>query len=258
MYTLATLYALRQQLALADGDTNEDARLLMALEAASAAIEARTRRKFIPRVATLKHSVDLRNTIALLLKDDLLELQSLTNGDSSSISLNDVLQLSGAMLRLINGEFFLYDEVPEDAIQVTGIWAYHPQWAEAWLDSGDSVQDASLSATATTITVIDANAGDPSRFQVGQILRIESEYLWVTAVNTTTNILTVIRGAQGATAAIHANATSIEIYQVPQDVAILTLSWALWFYREPDAPSLEIPPFLLDSLEGLRRISVGA
>jgi hypothetical protein len=257
MYTLATLYALRQQLGLADADTTEDLRLLMALEAASAAIERRTRRKFIPRVATLKHDVDLRNTLRLLLKDDLLALQSLTNGDGSSISLSDVVELSDATLRLMNGAFFTYDEVIEAAIQVNAIWGYHPQWSEAWSDSGDTVQDTSLSASTTSITVADADAGSPPRFQVGQLLRIESEYLWITAINTTSNILTVERSVQGTTAATHANGTSIEIYQVSQDIVILTLNWALWFYREPDTTSFKTPPFLLDALEGLRRISVG-
>lgn len=256
MYTLATLYALRQQLGLADGDTTEDARLLMALEAASAAIENRTRRHFVPRMASLTHSVDLQNATTLLLKEDLLELQSLTNGDGSSISLSDVLVLSDTSIRLTNGAYFIYDDVAEDAIEVEGVWGYHPNWSNAWKDSGDTVQDAPLSASATSLTVTDADAGSPERFQVGQLLRIEDEYLWVTAIDSATNVLTVERGVQGTTAASHTNGTGIDIYQVPQDIAMLTLNWALWFYREPDSVYDRIPLYLLQTLKGLRRITV--
>lgn len=258
MYTVATLYALRQQLGLADADITEDLRLLMALEVASTAIETRTQRHFIPRLKTLTHNVDLRNIKTVLLKEDLLELQSLTNGDGSVVPLDDTLILSGGLLRLINGQTFIYDEVPEDAIQVEAIWGYHPQWDSAWDDSADSVQDAPLSASATSLTVNDADAGDAPRFQIGQFLRIENEYLWVTAVDTATNILTVERAVQGTTAATHANGTSIEIYQVPQDIAGLCLQWALWFYREPDSAYDKIPLYLLQQLNGLRRITVKA
>ena len=193
-----------------------------------------------------------------MLNDDLLELQSLTNGDSSNIANDDVLLLSGGVLRLINGVFFSYEETPQDSITVTGYWGYHPNWESAWADSGDTVQDNPLSASATTLTVNDADAGSPARFQVGQLLRIESEYLRVTAVDSTNNLLTVARGVQGTTAASHSVSTAIEIYQTPEDVALLTVRWATWLYREIDSELLEIPPALLSALNGLRRVGVAA
>ena len=173
MYTLATLYALRQHIGLDASDTTEDERLLDALQAAGAAIERRTRRTFQPRVASIAHDVNLRDVSELLLKEDLLELQSISNGDDSSINTSDVIQVADAVLRLTNGTVFTYDETPVSAITVTGIWGYHPDWQNAWEDSGDSVQDASLSASATSITVTDADAGNSPRFQVGQLIRLE-------------------------------------------------------------------------------------
>lgn len=261
MYTLATLYDLRQHLGFAANDTADDARLLAALEAASNTIERRTHRDFQPRVATRKHSIDRRNVRELLLRDDLLVLQSLTNGDGGNIALADVAILESGALRLSNGAAFTYTDTPEDAVQVTGIWGYHPDWAAAWADSGDTVQDNPLSANATTVTALDVDAvmvdGTP-RFQVGHLLRIESEYVRVLATDTTLNTLTVARGVRGSTAASHASATTIEVYQTPADVVQLCLRWSAWLYREPDSGPEHVPSILLDGLDGLRRISVGS
>lgn len=256
MYVLSTLFALQQHIGLDATDSSEDARLLDALVAASAVIERRAQRSFQARVATIDHTIDLRNVTELLLTDDLLSLHSVTNGDGREIDVSDVVHASAGHLRLTNGEAFVYDDTPEDAIAVTGVWGYHPNYSVAWSDSGDTVQDASLSADATTISVTDADAGAVPRFQVGQLLRIDDEYLHLIAVDTDTNTLTVKRGVQGTTAAVHNNGASIEVYQVPADVAQLALRWALWLYREPDSFTQTLPAILLDSLDGLRRFTV--
>ena len=256
MYSLATLYALRQHIGLDASDTTEDERLINALEAASAAIERRTCRTFQPRLASISHDVNLRDVSELLLKDDLLELQSLANGDGSQIALLDVIQIADAVLKLTNGAVFTYDETSVSALTVTGLWGYHPDWSIAWSDSGDSVQDGSLSDSATSITVTDADAGASPRFQVGQLIRLEEEYLHITAIDSASNILTVKRAVNGTSATTHANATPLEIYQMPADVAQLTLRWGLWLYREPDSFSFKLPAILQDSLDGLRRFTV--
>lgn len=257
MYVLSTLYALRQYIGLEADDTSEDARLLDALSSASATIERHTGRRFLPRQESILHTMNRQNRSELLLADDLLTLQSLTNGDGTAIALEDVVQVSSGVLILTNGATFTYVNTVEKAITVTGIWGYHPNGSSAWVDSDDTVQDASLSSSASTITVTDADAGTSPRFQIGQLLRIEDEYLVITGVNTSTNILTVERGAQGTTATTHANGTAIEIYKVPSDIVQLTLRWALWLYREPDSFARYLPPILAESIAGLRRIGVG-
>lgn len=256
MYVLASLHVLRQHIGLDASDTGEDERLIDALEAASALIERRTRRTFQPFVASIAHDVNLRDLSELLLKDDFLEIQSITNGDGTSIALSDVIQVADAVIKLTNGAVFSYDETPVSAITVTGIRGYHGNWSNAWKNSGDSVQDASLSASVTTITVTDADAGSSPRFQVGQLIRLEEEYLHITAIDTATNVLTVERGVNGSTATTHANGTTIDIYQIPADVTQLALRWALWLYREPDSFSAKLPAVLKETLDGLRRFSV--
>jgi len=267
MYTIATLYQLRQRLGLAASDTADDPRLLAALQAAAAHIEGAANRRFCPRLATIHHTIGLDHT-ELPLDDDLLELTSLTNGDGSAISLSDVVAAPDSdeptsVLRLINGLAFTWDVTPVQAVAVTGLWGWHNRWPLAWLNSSDTVQNNPLSSSATTLTVIDADTADADnqspRFQVGHLLRIEGEYLRVLAANTAANQLTVQRGVNGTTAASHAQNTAIHIYQPPSDVNMLALRWAAWLYKEPDSRGLTgLPPSLTAALNPLRRLTAKA
>src|SRR5262245_18391586 len=193
MYTLNTLFALRARLGLAASETADDPRLIAALQAAAFQIERAAGRRFAPRKAALLHTIT-RST-ELLLDDDLLELATLANGDGTTIPLNNIILLpddapAGGLL-LMAGSSFIWTQTPVQAVTVTGIWGWHDRWTTAWRDSSDSVQNNPLSSGSTTITVADADgvdsAGEAPRFQVGHLLKIESEYLRVIAVNTGTN-----------------------------------------------------------------------
>ncbi|MCD4686116.1 MAG: hypothetical protein K8S97_09290, partial [Anaerolineae bacterium] len=158
---------------------------------------------------------------------------------------------------------FAHDGDPVAALSVEGTWGYHPDWDNAWADSGDTVQDNPLSSSATTLTVSDVDAaqvtGYGQRFAVGQLLRIEDEYLHVLALNTTSNTLTVARGVNGTTAASHAQNTQIDVYAVPADVRGACLRMASWLYKQPDAGFVQaagglrgaftVPPALPDDVQ---------
>jgi hypothetical protein len=110
-----------------------------------------------------------------------------------------------------------------DVLEATmsAVWGYRRRYDTAWKNSGDSVQNVGgITATGTSITVTDADGVDweqfTPRFSPGQLLRIDSEFLRVDAVNETTNILTVRRGVNGSTAAIHATSAGIDAF-VPED-----------------------------------------
>lgn len=267
MVVYATLAELRRYLALADDQTTDDDVLLVALETASRLIEGYTGRHFAPLHAARAYSVpDGRE---LLLGADLLELSSVTNGDGSAIPLDAVhaqpggVAVAASLVLDRTRAVFTHDGDPVDAVQVAGVWGYHPDWTRAWTDSGDAVADNPLSADAVTLTVSDADAplatGYGVRFAVGQLVRIGDEYLGVQAVDAGANTLTVARGVRGTTAASHAQGADIDVYAVPGDIRGVCLRLASWLYKQPDAgfvqPSgglrgaLVVPPALPDDVQ---------
>jgi len=244
MITYATLTQLRERLGIPAADTSDDGRLLAALRQATAQIERYTARRFAPTVQTRRY--DYLTPYRLNLDIDLLQLIALVNGDGSSIDVDDAILLPtgdgpkhAIALDVMGGVTFNFESMREQAIQVTGVWGWHDAWSEAWRNSADTVQNAPLSDSAASITVSDADGADAAglspRFQVGQLLKIEDEYLHVIAVNPTTNAVSVIRGVRGTTATSHAQGTTIHVYAPPQDVQALCLRWATWLYQQVDA-----------------------
>ncbi|MBN1963313.1 MAG: hypothetical protein JW910_01620 [Anaerolineae bacterium] len=267
MTIYATLTGLRRVLGLGSSDTADDDLLLALLGAASRLIEGYAGRRFYP--VRQVRSYSCTDPAILLLDGDLLALHELVNGDGSTISASAYhlhppggpVKSSIALDR--TQAAFTHDGDPVDAIEVDGTWGFHPDWANAWTESGDSVQDDPLTADATALTVSDADApeitGYGVRFAVGQVIRIEDEYLHVLAVNATTNVLTVARGVNGTTAAAHAKSTAIDLYQPPEDVRQACLRVASWLYKQKDAGFVQaagslrgqivVPPALPDDVQ---------
>jgi hypothetical protein len=252
MYTIATLHHLRRSLGLADADTSEDVRLMDALRAASAQIERAAGRHFLPRRTALIHRVGIDET-ELLLDDDLLELTSVEDANGT-IPLEDVelLPANGpaSVLLMKNGRFFTAGET---GVTVTGVWGWHDDWTQAWRSSSDSVADDPLSSTTITVSVQDADGLDGEfeapRFQVGQLLAIEAEYLRVIRVDTTLNRLYTQRGVGGTESVSHLHFTNILVYQPPRDVHDLTTRWAAYLYKQGGP----VPELFYESLASLRR-----
>jgi hypothetical protein len=265
MTTLATLEQLQAHLGLTAGV--DEARLLHALTAATIQIERYAGRRFLPHLEQRTQDVDPRQPDTLLLDDDLLRLDSVTDGDGSAIDISDVLTIPDDdrpiyMLKLRDGRAFVWETLPNDAVTVGGLWGWHDHPSRAWRSSGDSVQDNPLSAAGTTINVTDADGADVDgqlpRFQVGQLLRIDEEMLAVLAVDATNNTLTVQRAANGSAAATHPQNTAIEVYKPPVDLNMLALRWAAWLYHTPDDALVNgVPGGLLAETAILRRLRVG-
>lgn len=254
MYTLATPDQLRSRLRLDPDDGADDERLWRALTAATARIERDSGRRFTPRRATLPHNP--RHPRDLILLDDLLQLQRLTNGDGAGIDLRDTETLPAAaegsvsVLRLRGERRFSGPA----AVQVRGIWGWHERWSQAWRRDVDQLQDASLTAAATTLQVADGG-----RFQPGHLLRLGDEYLRLLSRDTAGRRLQVQRGAQGTTAAAHSRGSAIDVYQPPPNVMLLCLRLASWLHREPDrSPAADLPADVASELRALRRESAAS
>lgn len=81
------------------------------------------------------------------------------------------------------------------------------EWGNSFLAPTSSTLGAAVTSTsAGTITVA---SGDGAKFQVNDVLSIDSERLWVTGISA--DVLTVSRGFQGTTAATHSNAATVDI-----------------------------------------------
>ena len=97
-----------------------------------------------------------------------------------------------------------------NTVIATPISTYKPRandvllgWAQAdsTLTQGTTTLAANVTSTsATTITVaaVGATLTNPAGFVVGDVIQIGNEYLKITAINTSTNVLTVVRGYESS------------------------------------------------------------
>jgi hypothetical protein len=233
LYTLATLAQFRRYLGLPAGD---DDRLLLALRAATQALENAANRHFVPYRAALKHTLSLHDLRELSLRDDLMELLAVTNGDGREIPLHDVLVLYGGVLHLLRGAF-TYEETPLHAVIVAGVWGWHPQPAQAWRAANDTLS-AAVTASSTSITVGAVNGttadGLSPRFSAGQLVRLGEEYMVVLATDAVSSTLNVWRGANGTAAAAHAAGTPLDYYAPPPEIVQECLARAAQIYHEAE------------------------
>lgn len=235
--------------------TDDDAKLTQYLIWASRQIDRRTHRKFYPRIETREYDYqgDAREH---LVDDDLLAITTLTvDGSSVASSEYYLYPLTGYPKFKIEmnrggGTIFTYSDTPQSAVSLAGTWGYHEDWDNAWVDSQDTVEDDPLSDSATSLTVNNIDGADINgitpRISVGSLLKIENEYLEVTAVNTTTNVATVLRGRNGSTASAHVQDTTISVFLPFAPAITATLDLVKWIYEHRSAvggiialPSLE-------------------
>lgn len=106
-------------------------------------------------------------------------------------------------------------------VSINGIWGIHSDYAHAWL-AVDTLAAAITTTTITTFTVADVDGadvyGNTPRISVGHLLKIDSEYMEVTATVPGTNTVTVIRGAHGSTAATHIISAVVSVWQVEEPI----------------------------------------
>lgn len=187
----------------------------------------------------------------LLLDDDLLEVITLTtNNGNTTVSASDYWLMTGGSynyppydrIRLKpNGTqtVFAYEDTYQQANAVAGYWGYHEEWAQAWQQI-DTVQDASLSSSATTLTVGGVNGEDElgrtPRFKTQQLCRFgTAEMFYIVGKNTDADQLKIKRGVNGTTAAVQANGTAIYVYRPMPELKHAMEVLATYAYRRKDS-----------------------
>ncbi len=260
MYTIATLEDLRRHLHLGDGDSGSDDALLRALQDASHLIETATLRRYCPRVETLEVRPDRSNPRVLILPDDLLELRGVNDaGGAIDLAALDLLPGQGdepvSILQLKRGADFRLGFSGAEVVNLSGVWGWHDRWSAAWRDSGDQVSENALSASATRLDVADSAGADQDgarpRFHVGHLLRIDGEYLRVTAIDRSANRMTVLRGVAGTRATAHLRGAKIETYAPAPVIRDLCVRYAELMLKTAGPFDLGSSPLL----ERMRRLT---
>jgi hypothetical protein len=159
----------------------------------------------------------------------------------------------------VDGDLVVFPD-GQRSVKIVGIWGYAEDISRAWEDSQDTVEDNPLSSGATTITVNDADGLDLSgalfRLQIGQLLRIESEYVEIRDISYSKNELTVVRARNSSTAASHVQNTTIEIWRPPAGVRQAAIALVLEmiersFYDLRVASSRSGTQFRLQAVESI-------
>lgn len=237
----STIYAVREQYIGSSSDKRDDV-IAQLITRTSRQIDAICQRVFVPRIVTQLY--DANQSASLVLDDDLLEVLTLTNGDGLTISASDFalypLNASAKykiVLKGSSGKSFVGSSEgdSEGAITVAGIWGYHDRYDTAWVDSGATLT-ASINASVTSIAGVSTQS-----IRAGQLVRIDTEYLYVRSVAidaTNGDTLTVSRAANGSTAAAHNSGEILEVWTNPI-VEDLTTTAVVAYNRLKDNPAGE-------------------
>lgn len=259
----------------------DDAALLSLIRLASARLDALKHSRypyFAPYartelIAVSGHNISGRGDL-LKLPHPLLTLDSLTwNGTTMTLGTDAAMYPSSDFPPVRNlwlqesyktwltwGAYSASYRVP--TVRVTGMWGLHRDWANAFI-AVDALA-ANVSDSATTITVADVDGantfGETPRISAGHLLKIENEYLEVTATNTSTNVLTVRRGVNGTTAVAHSSAASVSVYRADDVIRRATMRQATLLYSRRgvyeqatvgDFTTITYPQDLLTELLGI-------
>jgi hypothetical protein len=219
MIPYATLNRLKQHRGIESTNDVDDDFLMWLLRSASDLIHIRTCRHFIPYHATLSadayHAYD--NT-RIKAPDDVLNILSATNGDGSSVAVTHNKEW------IDNPSGWKFPMLKSEA-QITGIWGYHETPNQMWRGVGTLSQsmDDETSILSTDHTV-----------SVGELLKIEDEFLYVIKIDDETSEIFIERGVNGTDAQNHDMGATIDRYQQTQGIEWACVEIAAWTYKNRD------------------------
>ncbi len=106
-------------------------------------------------------------------------------------------------------------------IYVTGLWGFHDDPFNRYVDTNDPLPTGGIDADDTTWTADDVLGNDAAgglRYLPDALYRIENELVWMTDVDDETNAVTVIRGVNGTLPVTHAAGTAVSRFDVIPDI----------------------------------------
>jgi len=266
--TYTTLAQVRQYLNMASANNSDDDLLIRFMRRASNAIDTYTRRKFYPHVETRKY--DLGDVQTVKLDKDLLSLTTLSTQNGSCAVGSTVLFLGTGqnwnrppydriVIDSSSGSTLNYSGTPQKANHVLGIWGYHEDWGNAWVDTGTSLANA-YTASAAYLSFAGAGSvgtgasdiyGEYPRISIGNLLKVDSEYFYVVGGATSGNgSALVVSYANGTTGASHAAGASVYKFQPEGDIEWSAMRLTAWLYGQKDTPyQTKTANFIVGNLE---------
>lgn len=197
-----TVYDVRNTL-VGNAATGQDTLYLDLIRSTSRDMDGLSGQTFAPRVETLKYDLP-KGRVLNFGSRTVLEITSITNGDGNTIAsdqytlepANESAKWKLEINAYSNTMFYpSLTTLNKQAITVVAITGYHPDYSNAWRQI-DTLAVA-ISSTSATSMITTGSALVHS----GDFLKIDSEFIYPSAVTTTTS--TIIRGIAGSTAATH-------------------------------------------------------
>lgn len=208
----------------------DDARIVQHIRAASKTIGEACNRHFVPYLATLGHEAMPDGWVELA--DELLICESVAL-DGTEIEEAEYQLLephARPYTSLYKNTGWWSSSLSADGLKVAGWWGHHPYPDAMWVEkTAVNVSPGGMLVGATSVVV--ASVTDIEAFDY---IRIEDEMMLVTAVDTPTKTLTVVRGERGTTAAAHAHGTSVSLFDVEWDVRHAATIYATYLYDTRD------------------------
>ena len=219
-------------------DTNDDSIMEVMLQGISRWIDDQTHRTFYPRQEVRYFDLPEEQTSAeiLFLDDDLLSIDSITNGDSSVITNTQyVLYPKNAYpkqwVKLLGSSSVMWKASSsgdnESAISLAGLWGFHNNYTQRGWSVAGTLGAAMTDTTTLTLTM---TAGHT--VVKDEIYKIDSEMVNVSNVSTNT-VTMASRGDNGSTAATHLiNATVYRWNPQPEiKAALLSIAQSVYGSR---------------------------
>jgi hypothetical protein len=203
----------------------DDVLLQRMLDAATARIDSRTGRNFYAGADTTRlHDSNWLECGQLQLDGDLCHLTSVINGDSANIT-SAIYQTPrrgvAYALGILSSQPYswTYDLDPQNAISVTGRWAY--------------MQKVQFTAIARSTNVVTATLNNTGSVSVGQSIEVVS--VADTGFNGTFTVTaTTATSISWAQTGANDTDTTGYILSAPQDIVTACRRLAAWMYRQKD------------------------
>jgi hypothetical protein len=238
--------------------TADDALILQFIRTASKDIDAIAVQKFAPVIETRyfdgpglgggwaqlyadRYTMDTKALGAreLVFDAPLLELTALTNGDGTLIASSEyvlepynqtpkqrVTLLRSSSTTFVQNAASDYQKV----LSVAGVWGYHDDYANAWVDTATT-----LAAPIATTTAAAFTSSNGAALKAGWLAKIDSEYLYISGIGSSVSVL---RGVNGSTAATHTTGAAVSYWEVMYQIQTICSQAATLYYNIRNNPGV--------------------